>query len=421
MPTMRRGVLRLIEGGTRRPAVRLALVLVAVPFPRASADALLLLDGSSVEGDLKESSTEFEVVTDHGSLWVDKVNVKKRYPPIDAILASVQQSREQARTLFEQAKQIDEKTLHNTKLREAVKLLEAARDTLAEAQEVYTAMGSYLRLSQPFKSIIQELRLYRDQFQVGGTSGGNAAAAVPAAKPAVEGRAAPVSAPAGTAPDAAATGAAGASASGMNGASAAGLPAAPPEAAAMALAAEIRRLASQGAVDDAYAGYQRYLKEGGEDAGVRADVARAFFDRGMRQTPPVLADLRRAFDLDPNALTYYESYMQASYDKGLDSAKRKQWNDATKEFTQAIRAASELLAKSEKAKYHNVRGMAYHWRGISEVQKFRGKGGHLQIRSDYRQAQADYEAVIRLEPGGPYAAEARDNLQNVKNTLKLLR
>ncbi len=415
------------RGGSVLP---LALLVAAALPPELEADALRLADGSSVEGEIKESATEYEVVTDHGSLWVDKVKVKRRYPPVDAILKGVQETRDRARSLFDQAGQLNDKEQHNSRLREAVKALEEARDTLADAQEVYTAMSSYLRLSQPFKSVIQELRLYRDQFQVGGSAVTRAPAGSAKPAPAAGGVATPASAPSsggvtpavpgGTASGPTTAGGSPDGSSGKEGSAPPPVPPAVPDE-LIVLEAEIRAKAKSGSLDEAYVAYQRYLKEGGESADVRAEVARAFFDRGLKQTPPVLADIRRAFDLDSSTLTYYESFMQASYDMGLDSAKRKQWNDATRDFTQAIRAASELLAKSEKAKYHNVRGMAYHWRGIAEVQKFRGKSGHLQIRSDYRQAKTDYEAVLRLEPSGPYAVEARDNLQNVNNTLKLLR
>jgi tetratricopeptide (TPR) repeat protein len=184
---------------------------------------------------------------------------------------------------------------------------------------------------------------------------------------------------------------------------------------------DAKALIAAGSVDEAFAKFQQLIREGGDVSALRTEMARAFYERGMKQSPPSLTDLRRAFDLDPSALAYYESFLQASYERGLDSARNKRWNDATKEFTQAIRTASELLAKSEKAMYHNRRGTAYHWRGIAEVQKFKGKSGHLQIRSDYRQAKADYEAVLKLEPEGPFAREARDNLENVNNTLRQLR
>ncbi len=407
-----------------------AMIATGALIRPLAADALLLSDGTSVEGRIKDKGREYEVVTDHGSLWVDKVKVKKRYPPVEKLLADVKQTREKARTLFEQAQKINETKLHNTRLREAVKTLEGARDVLAEAQEVYTTMDSYMKLSQPFKTIIQELRIYRDQFQVGVGSGSRTPAVVakpdkpePPVKPVTPAVTAGGAATGGT-PDAGgarpATGTPDAGA-----ATAAAAPAAPVktdhEKELEELGKVIMGLAGKGDVNGAYAKYQAYRKEGGEARDVRAALARAFYERGMRKTPPQLLDLRRAFDLDPATVSYYESYMQASYDKGLDSAKRKHWNDATKEFTQAIRAASELLEKSRQAKYHNVRGMAYHWRGIAEVQKFRGKGGHMQIRSDYRQAKQDYEAVIRLDPKGTYAREARDNLQNVTGTLRLLR
>ena len=397
----------------------IALLAVLAVVPRLGADGLLLVDGSSVEGEIKESATEFEVVTSHGSLWVDKAKVKKRIPSVDQILAQTQEAQKKARVLFDQAKQIDEKELHNTRLREAVKTLEGVRDVLVEAQEVYTSMDHYIRLSQPFKQIIQELRLYRDQFQVGGTSRPKSAAgsgasgpspvkAVTPVVPATGAAATPGTPPGG--PDAPA---------GTTAVTAVPAPP-PPETEAEILAREVKAHLAAGSVDEAYAKYQQALREGVDVSACRPDLAKAFYERGMRQSPPARPDLRRAYDLNPSEVSYYESYMQASYERGLESAKAKAWNDGTREFTEAIRASSELLAKSEKAKYHNLRGMAYQWRAITENQKF---GGHapLQVRSDYRRAKADYELVLKLDPDGPYASQARGNLDHVNRVLSQLK
>jgi tetratricopeptide (TPR) repeat protein len=385
---------------------------------RLPADALLLVDGTSFEGEVKESDSEYEIVTEHGSLWIDKGKVRKRIGTVDQILAQVEETHAKARTLFDQAKQIDDRALQNKKLRDALKTLEGARDALAEAQEVYTSSRSYVRISPVFKTIIQELRVYRDQFQVGVVDG--PASGPKPAGPATGGATAGGGVPAPATPAAVPAAGGGAPADSPSPASSAG-GAAGLENELAALAKEVRARIEKGDADAAYVTYQQYVREGGDAAALRADVAKAFYERGMKQVPPALTDLRRAFDLDPSALSYFESFMQASYDKGLESARAQRWNDATKEFTQAIRAASELLAKSEKAKYHNVRGMAYHWRGISEVQKFKGRGGPSQIRSDYRQAKQDYEYVLKLDPSGPYASEARDNLDNVNKTLSQLR
>ena len=408
----------------------IALLAVLAVAPRLGADGLLLVDGSSVEGEIKESATEFEVVTSHGSLWVDKAKVKKRIPSVDQILAQAQEAQKKSRALFDQAKQIDEKELHNTRLREAVKTLEGVRDVLVEAQEVYTSMDHYIRLSQPFKQIIQELRLYRDQFQVGGTSrpksaagsGASGTAPVKAVTPAVPATA-PATGPAAT-PDAASGTPAGTTPGGADSllgtAVVAVAPVPPPETEAVILAREVKAHLAAGSVDEAYAKYQQALREGVDVSACRPDLAKAFYERGMRQSPPARPDLRRAYDLNPSEVSYYESYMQASYERGLESAKAKAWNDGTQEFTEAIRASSELLAKSEKAKYHNLRGMAYQWRAITENQKF---GGHapLQVRSDYRRAKADYELVLKLDPDGPYASQARGNLDHVNRVLSQLK
>jgi tetratricopeptide (TPR) repeat protein len=413
------GPFRGTAGAARRAlcACGLAFAAALATPARLPADALLLTDGTSFEGEIKESAAEYEIVTEHGSLWIEKSKVRKRLGTVDQILAQVEETHAKARTQFEQAKQIDDKALQNKRLHEALKTLEGARDALAEAQEVYTSSRSYVRISPVFKTIIQELRVYRDQFQVGVVDGPSAGPkpATPTAGGATPAPATPATGPAAGPASGAATPAA----------SPAPAPAAGGNAAheneVAALEKEIRDLVGKGDVTAAYAKYQQFVREGGDASALRADMAKAFYERGMKQSPPDLTDLRRAFDLDPTALSYFESFMQASYDKGLESARAQRWNDATKEFTQAIRAASELLGKSEKAKYHNVRGMAYHWRGITEVQKFKGRGGHLQIRSDYRQAKQDYEFVLKLDPSGPYAREARDNLDNVNKTLSLLR
>jgi tetratricopeptide (TPR) repeat protein len=419
----------ILAGGAALALIALAGVLAPA---RASADALLLKDGTSFEGQIKDKGTEWEVVTSHGSVWVDKSKVKKQLASVDQILEKALAEQKRARGLFEEAKKIQANEPHNAKLREALKVLEGVRDILVEAQEAYTSRDHYVRLSELFKKVIQEMRIYRDQFQVGGSAAATGwvtpkVSPTPGTEQTTPGTPSP-----GTSPGAIASNPGSGSTPGPSSTTgAAGTPgsaappvvvAPPPDPAAEleALAKAVKALIEKGEADEAYTKYVDLKREGGNTSLLRPELARAFYHRGIRQKPPVLTDLRRAFDLDSNVLEYREALSQAAYEKGVACTKQGLWNEATQEFAQSARVASELLFTSKKAKYHNWRGLAYHWRGIAETQKFKGKGGHSQLWWGYRQAKADYEAVLRLEPDGPYAAEARDNLNEVNKVLSVL-
>jgi tetratricopeptide (TPR) repeat protein len=413
---------------TRRPPARsrrtapLGLLAAAAlsgglaPAP-AGADALLLKDGTAVEGVVRDKGTEWEVETAHGVVWVDKVKVKKQLPAADRIVAQSMEIQQRARALFEEAKKIQAKEPRNAKLRDAVRHLETIRDALVEAQETYTSNDSYVRLSQLFKVVIQEMRLYRDQFQVGG---GGVAAVPPKPEPPPSPPSLPGAASGSTPPKRSGgeTADPGPVASGSSTPPAPPIPEPEPELKRIAKA--FHASIEKGEADEAYANYLDLMREGGEAAPLRPELARAFFNRGMKQRPPTIPDLARALELDSGTLEYREALAQASYDKGCDLTKQGVWNEATVSFTQAIRAATDLMVKFNKAKYHYWRGTAYHWRGIAETQKFHGKGGHTQLWSDYRHAKLDYENVLRQEPDGPYAGEARDNLVKVNTVLRKL-
>jgi tetratricopeptide (TPR) repeat protein len=356
------------------------------------SDALLLKDGTGIEGTIKDKGGELEVETAQGVMWVDKGQVKKRFGPVDEVVAQAQKDQERGRALFEEGKKIQEMEAHNAKLREAVKALEGARDTLADAQEAFATQASYRKLSDLFKVIIQEMRLYRDQFQVGG----GAQAAKPPEPPPTAPPAGAPSPPPAPAP-----------------------PAGPPPALA-ALEKEIRDLLAKSSLDPANVKYIAYTREGGESDDLRRELAKAFYERGIKAKTPVLADIRRAFALDPEAVRYYESFMEVCYNDGVEMYKKRKWNDAVKQFTLVIRVVGDLIGRSPEAKYHNRRAMSYQLRGIAQVGKFGGYGGHGQIRSDYTQAKDDYEKALQLDPGASNAEAIRRDLQNVVETLNLI-
>lgn len=391
----------------------LALTLGLASALSARSDAILLKDGNSVEGNVVEKGGELEVATAEGSVWVDKSQIKRRFGSVSDVIAQASKEQERGKALFNEAGKIDKSEARLAKLRDALKVLEATRDSVMEAQEAFSSPMAADKIREFFLTVLQDVRLCRYHVRdlenptpppppaAPATASNPPPAPTPAPAPAVA-KALPAAPPTPASPTPA--------------------PAAPPppesDPVVETYLKQARELLDQGSLDAAFAKVQSAAREGVRPGPLRADLAKAFFDRGMKAKPPALVDLRRAFDLDPSATSYYASYMEASFYDGKEAFTRSRWNTASIGFTLAIRAATELLAKERSAHYFNMRAMGYHYRGIAEVKKFGGFGGHSQIQSDYTKASEDYKAALDLDPNAANAAGIRADLENVLGTLQ---
>jgi tetratricopeptide (TPR) repeat protein len=137
------------------------LAAVALPAVPAFADALLLKDGKTVEGDVRETDTAYEVKTPFGTLTVTKADVQRRFPPADAVAAEAEALRGVAKGMADEARGMADAKAKARKLSAAVEILAKAQTLLKEARAVYPGDAAAI-LDKPAEETAVEIRKIRD-------------------------------------------------------------------------------------------------------------------------------------------------------------------------------------------------------------------------------------------------------------------
>jgi len=138
-----------------------ASYLLAFASP-APADVLVLKDGKTVEGEIRETDAAYEVKTPFGTLTVTKTDVARRVPPADAIAAEAETLRTVAKGMIEEANGVADAKARDRKLAAAAEILGKAANLLVDARSVYTG-DAYAHLDRAAAELIGEARRCRER------------------------------------------------------------------------------------------------------------------------------------------------------------------------------------------------------------------------------------------------------------------
>jgi tetratricopeptide (TPR) repeat protein len=132
------------------------------PARPASADVLVLKDGKTVEGEVRETDAAYEVKTPFGTLTVTKADVQKRIPPADAMAAEADALRGVAKGMTDEARAVADPRPRGRKLAAAVEILNKALGILSDARAVYKG-DAYAHLDKASVETLEEIRRAREQ------------------------------------------------------------------------------------------------------------------------------------------------------------------------------------------------------------------------------------------------------------------
>ena len=155
------------KGGTpmrAHPVLGALVVAAALPGASApaSADVLVLKDGKSVEGEVRETDAAYEVKTPFGTLTVTKADVQKRLPPADAVAAEAEALRGVAKGMVDEARAVADPKPRGRKLAAAVEILNKVLGVLSDARAVYKG-DAYAYLDKASAETLEEIRKAREQ------------------------------------------------------------------------------------------------------------------------------------------------------------------------------------------------------------------------------------------------------------------
>jgi hypothetical protein len=143
-------------------ALAAAAGLFPATGPRALGDVLILKDGKTIEGEVRETDTAYEVKTPFGSLTVTKADVTRRVPPADAVLAEAETLRAVAKGMIDEAGAAADAKIRDRKLSAAAEILGKAAAQLASARTAYPG-EAYAHLDKTTVDLLAEARRCRER------------------------------------------------------------------------------------------------------------------------------------------------------------------------------------------------------------------------------------------------------------------
>jgi hypothetical protein len=152
-----------LSGTWTAPALRAvaAGLILAFAFP-ASPDVLVLKDGKTVEGEIRETDAAYEVKTPFGTLTVTKADVARRVPPADAVAAEAETLRTVAKGMIEEAGGLADTKARDRKLAAAAEILGKAANLLVDARSIYPG-DAYAHLDKAAAELLGEARRCRER------------------------------------------------------------------------------------------------------------------------------------------------------------------------------------------------------------------------------------------------------------------
>ncbi|MCK4908773.1 MAG: hypothetical protein KAS70_02640, partial [Planctomycetes bacterium] len=116
------------------------LVFIISPLT-ASAELIILNDGSKIKGDIISRTEEaVEIETDFGNLTIKRSNIKSIHQSVEVVIKDAEKDLTEARALLEKAIKIKsrDREAANTLLNKAILIVKKSKNDCMEVMDVYS-------------------------------------------------------------------------------------------------------------------------------------------------------------------------------------------------------------------------------------------------------------------------------------------